>query len=218
MMSIRIEKVEEATGHPLIVTNVSVYDNLTYKMHRNGVELPTKKVADITKSDRFASVAEVVNVLARVKHMDADAQDRLEVAAQMLDAVAGSAAEENMSVVTAFASEQLRLVTKPSRQRRYSSLTLSNAIVWDRTSPKLYKLMQESSMFCLPTAKTLRRLTSALQVSSGLSSGTMAYLGMRIEKLEPRERIVNLAMDEAYTAQAVDFAGGRVYGEMCGQR
>ena len=36
---------------------------------------------------------------------------------------------------------------------------------------------------------------------------------MRISKLTPRERLVNMAMDEVYTAQAVELAGGRVYGD-----
>ncbi|KAF0314767.1 Transposable element P transposase [Amphibalanus amphitrite] len=216
LMSIRIEEVDEATGLPVIISNVSVYGDLTYKMHSNGVLVSDKKMTDITKTERFTSVAEVVNVLARVKHLNADAQDHLEVAAQLLDAVAGSSAEEKMCQVAAFASEQLRLAVKPSRKRRYSSSILSNAIAWDRTSPKLYRMMQESAMFCLPTSKTLRRLTSALQVGTGLNSGTMTYLGMRVEKLEPRERLVNLAMDEVYTAQAVEFAGGRLFGETNG--
>ena len=32
-----------------------------------------------------------------------------------------------------------------------------------------------------------------------------------VSALEPRDRIVNLAMDEVYTAQAVELAGGRLY-------
>ena len=92
------------------------------------------------------------------------------------------------------------------RNRRYSPLTLSNAIVWDRTSPKLYKVVQKSTMFCVPTSKTLRHLISALQVGTDLNSGAINYFGMRAVKLEPGERLVNLAMDEVYTAQPVEFA------------
>ena len=47
----------------------------------------------------------------------------------------------------------------------------------------------------------------------GLEIGTVKYLQMRIEKLIKRERLVNLAMDEVYTARTVEVAGGRVFGE-----
>ena len=36
---------------------------------------------------------------------------------------------------------------------------------------------------------------------------------MRIAKLEPRERPINISMDEVYTAQGVELAGGKYYGE-----
>ena len=77
-------------------------------------------------------------------------------------------------------------------------------------------MMCNSPLFCLPHSRTLRRLTSALQVNSGLDDGTMTYLSMRMKKLEPRQRLVNLAMDEVYTAQSVELAGGRLYGETAG--
>ena len=76
----------------------------------------------------------------------------------------------------------------------------------------MYDTLRSSNILCLPHSRTLRRLTSAVQVSNGLDSATTTYLGLRIEKLQPRERLVNLAMDEVYTSQSVEQSGGRVYG------
>ena len=83
----------------------------------------------------------------------------------------------------------------------------------ERTSPHLYKLLYCSDIFCLPHPKTLRTLTSALKVDSELSGPTMTYLKLRVDQLEPKDRLVNLAMDEVYTAQTVEFSGGRIFRE-----
>lgn len=156
---------------------------------------------------------EVVNVLARLKSLTPDINDHLETAVHILDSLLEEEVEENIRLVATFTKEQLSLVSKQVNNRRYSSFLLSNAVVWDRTSPKMYEMLQNSNMFCLPHSRTLRRLTSALLVRNGLDSATLAYLRLRIQKLEPRERLVNLAMDEVYTCQSVELAGGRIYGE-----
>ena len=156
------------------------------------------------------SVGEVLNVLVRVKSLTVRSKARLELAAKILDPLTDSNIDEEIRLVVTFVTEQLRLASKPARSRRYSPLLLSAAVVWDRISPKLYETLYMSKMFCLSHFKILQRLTLALQVNAGLDSSTMAYLGMRIEKLEPRERLVNLTMDEVYTAQYMELAGGRL--------
>lgn len=270
LISIRVEEVDQATGLPAIVNNVTIYANISFVMHTNGMQLSVRKVsifsfanfccvgkqqnietflklnifgknlsalylsstvevcvlkkltffsqvADITaKSGQFSTVGEVLNVLARVKGLTTDSKDHLEAAAKILDALIEQRTEDEVRLVATFAAEQLRLVSKPPHGRRYSSFLLGNAVIWDRTSPMLYEMMYNCAIFCLPHSRTLRRITSALQVKSGLDSATMTYLSMRVGKLEPRERLVNLAMDEVYTAQSVELAGGRVYGETAG--
>ena len=168
------------------------------------------------KSGQFSTVGEVLNVLARLKTLAVDTYDYLETAAKILDASKAQTDEDAIRLVATFAAEQLRLVAKPPNTRRYSPFLLGNAIIWDRTNPKLYEIMCNSALFCLPHSRTLRRLTSALQVNSGLDDGTMTYLSMRLKKVEPRQRLVNLSMDEVYTAQSVELTGGRVYGETAG--
>ena len=49
-------------------------------------------------------------------------------------------------------------------------------------------------------------------MDSGLSGPTMTHLKLRIDQLEPKDRLVNLAMDEVNTAQTVEFSGGRIFG------
>lgn len=44
LVSIRTEEVDNATGLPIIRNNVSVYSNLNFVMHTNGLQLSTRKV------------------------------------------------------------------------------------------------------------------------------------------------------------------------------
>ena len=120
--------------------------------------------------------------------------------------------EEQYSTIVRFTAEQLRLAVQPPRGRRYNSALMTKAMVWERTSPKLYEELRNSGMICLPSKAVIRRLTSALSVAAGLDDGTMTYLKMRINKLSLRERLVNLALDEVYSAQGVELAAGKVTG------
>ena len=126
-------------------------------------------------------------------------QNKINAAADILDTLVEDSPPDEVCYIAKFASEQLRLMSAPLHSRRYSLFLLSNAVVWDRNSPKMYEILQKSALFCLSHSKTLRRLTTALQVKQGLDRTTMAYLEMRIKKLEPREPLVNIAMDEVYT-------------------
>lgn len=44
VISIRIEEVDEVTGLPTIVNNVTVYANASFLMHTNGLQLSVRKV------------------------------------------------------------------------------------------------------------------------------------------------------------------------------
>ena len=59
------------------------------------------------------------------------------MAAMILEKVAEEVIDELHSVAS-FIAEQIKLVTKPRNGRRYSSILMSNAVMWERTSPKLY--------------------------------------------------------------------------------
>ena len=75
MLSIRIEAVENDTGLPVIVTNVSVYSDLTFKAHNRGVLVPYKLTAGITSITKLSTVTETLNILARLKSLSASPDD-----------------------------------------------------------------------------------------------------------------------------------------------
>ena len=73
---------------------------------------------------------------------------------------------------------------------------MSAAMVWDRTGPKLYGDLYNSGLLVFPNRSILRRLTSALSVKEGVEVGIIKYLQLRVSNLNPRERLVNLTMEE----------------------
>ena len=151
--------------------------------------------------------------MARLKGMDVNETDRLNAAADVLDQATEDKEDSFTVEFGQFYAEQLRLCTTPAKRRRYSPMLLSAAMVWQRTSPKLYEDLRNCGLLILPHRVTLRRLTSALSVKEGLEIGTLKYLKMRVNKLSQLERVVDIAMDEVYSARAVELAGGRIFGD-----
>ena len=65
VISLRTETVDD-TGLLTIHINVSIFTNLSYTMHVNGIQISTSLMTDITsKPGLVSTVSEVVNVLTR---------------------------------------------------------------------------------------------------------------------------------------------------------
>ena len=88
-------------------------------------------------------------MLARLKAVTPDDSDLRATAAKLLDRVALEN-ENEFSMQAQFLAEQLRLANVPRQQRRYSPMLLCSAMVWDRTSPKLYEDLRNSGLVLLP--------------------------------------------------------------------
>ena len=151
-----------------------------------------------------------MNILALLKTLTVDSKTAMNYAAELLDTTNDEFSSYQQSQ---FIAEQLRLAPLPSHGRRYSSSLMSIALVWFRISPKIYEDLYHSNLLILPHMSTLRRLTSALNLKEGLDPATIKYLSMRISKLNPKDKLVNIAMGEVYTKQTVELAGGRLYGD-----
>ena len=128
--------------------------------------------------------------MARQKNIARSSKDLILSVAVLLDRVIEEREDslEETALKCQFTAEQLRLVSSPPHCRRYSAMLMSAAMVWERTSRKLYDDMYNSVLFIQPNRETLRRLTTGLRVKEGLEVGTIKYLQLRVNKLNPRER------------------------------
>ena len=96
----------------------------------------------------------------------------------------------------AFLSEQLELLLKKPKARRYSNNILAMACMWEHVSHTLYVQIQEDDVLTLPSDKYVHRLSTALKVDLDFSDTTLVYLKLRKATLQPKDLNVNLILDE----------------------
>ncbi len=71
-----------------------------------------------------------------------------------------------------FVCEQLNLMTKKPHSRSYSQDLLAMACMWESVSPATYEQIQRDNVLTLPSAKYVRRLSSAITVDYNVSEST----------------------------------------------
>ena len=158
VISIITEELKIETGLPVIKLNLTIYIDLHVKMHVCNTEIPSSKASKLTnKSGICGSTTEVLAILALLKTLTVDRKTAMNYAAELLDT---TNVEFSSYQQSQFIPEQLRLSPLPSHGRRYSSSLMSIALVWFRTSPKLYEDLYHSNLLILPHVSTLRRFTS----------------------------------------------------------
>ena len=117
-----------------------------------------------------------------------------------------------------FIIEQLELMLKEPKGRRYSPSLLAMACLLHNTSPACYRQMLKDGVIALPSKRHLRRLTNAVTAELGLSESTITYLKARFSKLEEKDKVVGLLLDEVHCQKKVQYANGKFYGVENGEK
>ena len=86
------------------------------------------------------------------------------------------------------------------------------AVMWQKISPSAYRHIYHEDVLTLPTERRIRQLTSAIGVDMELGSSTKAYLRARISKLEAKELMISVLIDEIYSSKQVQYVNGSFYG------
>jgi hypothetical protein len=155
----------------------------------------------------------VLNTIAFLKNVDpvlppADVIDFVSLQLAELLPDVDEAQQRRLS----FIIEQLDMCLTAPKGRRYSPFLIACATMWLTTSTALYNQLIQEDLFCLPSVRYLKRLSSALSAETGLTESSVQYLKARVEKLSARERIVTIVIDEVYCAKRVEFSGGKIFG------
>ena len=75
-------------------------------MHIGGVNISASKIKDLTKvAERFYTVSEVLNVLARIKNTPIDSKDHLEMAATILEKIHSDGNQDYIHPLWSFTAE-----------------------------------------------------------------------------------------------------------------
>ena len=103
-----------------------------------------------------------------------------------------------------FIQDQLQLLSKPNNNKCYSKHIIIFALELIGVSPAAYKLIRNSKAIILP-GKTL---------IDSLLSNTFKDINLStiFKELQPKQRMVNILLDEVKLKKAVRFSGGHILG------
>ena len=202
---------------PQVAASIAIHEDFStvISVHR---KLVSKSMyADLLTDGVVQQLSQLNNIMARVKSWSSDVSSMslslaVDMAVNALKAGLGSIGDEDSEEYkqTEFMVEQLQLLTKSKFGRHYSPGLTVTAFMVHSASSAAYDVLQKSSILCLPSVNTLKKVTKRLDTRSGLDNS--AYLKLRISNLNEHERTVVLIIDEIYVAKRVEYSGGDVQG------
>ena len=125
-----------------------------------------------------------------------------------IDTIDDSSSDKSRAI--AFSVEQLKLLSTNKHARHYSPELSIFAYIIHATSAAAYNVLIEQNVFCLPSVRTLKKITRRLNVTEGLDNS--AYLSLRVGQLNELQRTVVLIIDEIYIAKRLEYSGGQIVG------
>jgi hypothetical protein len=133
-----------------------IQDSLSISLWRGTVPVPIKDYAHIVGINEVASCYQVLNILSFLKNSSvSQGRNKLDFCASLLEDILEDDEKEaglNNSKLQ-FILEQIRLLQKSRQQRRYSLKFLATCVLWENTSPNLYRQMAAEDLITLPSAK-----------------------------------------------------------------
>ncbi len=193
---------------------LEVAENLEYQVAVQATFVPKKNIKHLNDSDILKTFSAVTNILAYLKSLaeGRGSDSFLKILVESLQEVAFQQEDETKRKKLGFICEQLHLAITPMHARKYSADLLAAALMWKTTSTSLYRQLIREDCLTLPSLCHLIRLSKSLTTGTGLSKSSTAYLRARCEKLNEREKIVVLMLDEIYCAERAEYAGGKFFG------
>ena len=195
-------------GCPVIRYSVVVSETLEYQIWKNGVKVRSENLPNVVPKYRLESaehVLNIINFLEENPHLNMDEESIVEGALKKLGEMCSNKKVD-------FLREQLSLLLCKPNARRYSNELLANAVLWQNASPACYRQILADGVLTLPTVRHIRRISSALTVNLELTESAIAYLTARKSKLEAKDLLINIVIDEVHCLQQVQYCDGKFYG------
>ena len=195
--------------YSLVINHILQFQCFYYntRIHYDQFEGILKRNEDITY---FTEIVEILKTLENMN--EEELQEDIKFHIEKLKQFQGI--EGFVRSKLDFLVEQIELAFMHVKHRRYSSDLLSMCVLWENSSSNLYKQICEEGVLTIPSPRYVKKLTSAISMDTGLSGETLKYLEARIAKLNDREKVGSLIMDEVYVAKRCEFTrcDGRIYG------
>lgn len=138
-------------SQPIVSKSLTIDSSLSFSLWREGVEVPIRDAGHIAGLGKISKCSEVPALLSFLKDGPEKVENTVEYCVSLLENLLS---EENASSgKLRFLVEQLRLLGKRPHQKRYSPMLLASCVLWENTSPNLYRQMVEEDLLSLPSAK-----------------------------------------------------------------
>jgi hypothetical protein len=132
----------------------TVQNSMSVSLWRGRVPVPIKDIAHIVGLNFVATCSQVLNILSFLKNSsNSQTGNKIDCCVTLLESVLDDEGDGPLTSKLQFISEQLRLLQKGPQQRRYSLTFLATAVLWENTSPNLYRQMAQEDLITLPSPK-----------------------------------------------------------------
>lgn len=208
---------EKGFGKINIMFHLTIFKDCSFRMEVQNTVCPNSVSSSVTDDNHIKYLWEISNILAILKNCGEkffeEGDSALRIIKDFQRKIDQLAYEDSsLKRKIDFLIEQLLLAVVPKSQRKYSSDLLACAAMWRNTSPTLYNQILGEGHLTLPCVSWLKKLTSSLTMSFGLTDNAIEYLKLRIQSLSNQERKVILMFDEIYVQQKVEYSGGQFFG------
>ena len=190
----------DVTLNPKINFAMRILQDLSIKMWISNVEIQSQQLKWILghTGDKLTLWSQLFEMCRRYQDVpEPDMESRCKYLVNILKAFGNDIEHE---VTFNFLAEQCQLFTTSPKGRRYSVDTLILSFTYFHKSNACYSELQK--MFCVPSKRTLRKISSNLSDHSGIQCET--YLKQKVTLLQPHELLVNLMIDEIHIKGVVE--------------
>jgi len=193
---------------------LSVFEDLSCHVSVHGKIVDLSVVSHIVK-DKLSHFNQVSNILAHLREISRSTKSVCNGLVHSLETVVAKEENDIIKRKLSFLLEQVALTT--SKKKNYSADLLSLSVLWEKTSPALYKSMLKENLITLPSVRHLQRLSSAISVETGFDEKSIAYIKTRTKSLTDKEKNIILIGDEIHTAKRAEYFQGKLYGQEDGK-
>jgi hypothetical protein len=132
----------------------SIQDLMNISLWRGGVPIPIQDIGHIVGLNFVATCSQVLNILSFLKNStDSQTGNKVDYCVNLLESVLEDEGDGLLTPKLQFILEQLRLLQKSPQQRRYSLKFLATCVLWENTSPNLYRQLAQEDLITLPSPK-----------------------------------------------------------------
>ena len=140
-------------GFPIVIHALVAADNMTFKAWNDGKTVPKTRFKQIS-TDKLFSFNEILQIIEVLENLNVQEPipDPLEEAKCFVTLLKTlDYPNDGLFQKVMFAIEQLELAFMHNKHRRYSSGLLSSCVLWENTSPNLYKQIRDENVLTLPS-------------------------------------------------------------------